>query len=1203
MKYGGTEIFLLLDTGASISVFFTEKFDRKLDKINYTDTIKINGIAGSINSHGRSNITLEYNSTRLTHNFVLIESFDKDMHGVLGSDFFEKYSAIIDYETFKFSFIINNTKIVIPMESKFNQCIRVPARCEIIKYFEINNKNDCIVLPEQLGEGLFVAGIVARPTKSREIPIRILNVRENDVIIKNFKPKVVSADEYQITKFSDTQIISVSRVEKVLNSINFDNLNKEEKSSLEHICAKYADVFHLPNDPLTVTNVYKHTIQLEDNVTPAYVKPYRLPFAQKTEVQKQINQMLKNKIIEPTNSAWSAPLLVVPKKSDNNNERKWRLVVDYRMLNKRIKDDKFPLPNITEILDSLSGAMYFSHLDLSQGYYQVELDASSRACTAFTTSTGQYQMTRLPMGLKVSPSAFSRMMTIAMSGLNYENCFIYLDDLIVFGNNLVNHNINLIKILERLRKVQLKLNPGKCNFLRKEILYLGHSISSEGVLPDNDKIKVVQQFPVPQDAQSTKRFVAFANYYRSFIKNFADIAHPLNKLTRKNVPFIWTSECQKAFETLKLKLSQPPILQFPNFAEDNNFILKTDASGVAIGAILCNSDDMPVAYASRSLNKSEVNYCTIEKELLSIVWAVKHFRPYLYGRKFVIQTDHRPLVYLFSMTNPSSRLTKFRLVLEEYDFVIKYIKGKTNVAADALSRIEISVDDLRNMSNNNKAVLNVLTRARTKQLNDNKNCTDNEERLDHPGIVEVLSKPKNVTELKLVNQEKYQELLKNGKQYKIYNMFIYDATLQVIYCNKRSISCSTSYLRASLKELKKVCTQNNIYELIIIRNEQCAHTLAIINEIHKLSKLFKSKKIKISILRDVITIDNPETKQLILNDFHLLPTGGHCGINRMYNNIKKYYYWKGLFKSVESFVRRCTDCQKYKYSKQHIEPLTITSTARVAFEKIFLDVVGPIETDIDNNKYILTIQCDLSKFVEAYPLKNKESLNIATAFVNNFVLRYGVPTQIVTDQGTEFMSSLFKDTCKILSIEHLNSTAYHHQTLGAIENSHKHLGAYLRTQVARYKNAWSSWIPFWCFSYNTTVHTETKYTPYELLYGRVARLPSNTTDKIDPLYSFDNYPLELRYRLQQASADARNNLLMSKIKRKQSYDQKSTAINNSYKPGDLVLVVNNTKKNKLEELYKGPYSVVNDEPPNIVVIINNKPVKVHRNLVKPYYST
>lgn len=312
-----------------------------------------------------------------------------------------------------------------------------------------------------------------------------------------------------------------------------------------------------------------------------------------------------------------------------------------------MEDEKFPLPCITEILDSLSGAVYFSHLDLSQGYYQVELDASSRPYTAFTTDRGQYQLKRLPMGLTISPSAFSRIMTIAMSGLNLESCFIYLDDLIVFGSSLFNHNKNLLKVLQRLREINLKLNPSKCDFLRKEILYLGHIISAGGISPDPEKVRVVEKCPCPKDANETKRFVAFSNYYRKSEVYTKHIVEPLNKSTRKNILFEWNEDCQNSFEALKQSLLRSPVLQYPNFSEGNRFILRTDASGCAIGAILSNGNDRPVAYASRVLNSAERNYVTIEQELLAIVWAVKHFIPYLFGRNFDILTDHRPLIYFF----------------------------------------------------------------------------------------------------------------------------------------------------------------------------------------------------------------------------------------------------------------------------------------------------------------------------------------------------------------------------------------------------------------------------------------------------------------------------------------------------------------------------------------------------------------------------
>lgn len=403
-------------------------------------------------------------------------------------------------------------------------------------------------------------------------------------------------------------------------------------------------------------------------------------------------------------------------------------------------------------------------------------------------------------------------------------------------------------------------------------------------------------------------------------------------------------------------------------------------------------------------------------------------------------------------------------------------------------------------------------------------------------------------------------------------------------------------LSGSLRILKAICDKYNIRELIVIKDGKSAQFL---RELLKYKKLINETGIKICVIKDVQKVYDRETKQIVLNDFHLLPTGGHAGINRMYNNVKKYYSWIGLRQDVEDFVKKCDDCQRYKHSKLSIEPMTITPTADSAFQRIYLDLVGPLESDVDNNKYILTLQCDLSKFVECYPLKNKEAVTVAQAFVENFILRFGIPDEIVSDQGTEFLASTLTQTCKLLQIKKLNSTAYHHQTIGALENSHKTLGAYLRMQIAKNPTNWSSWIPFWCFSYNTSVHTETRYAPYELVFGKTANLPSNLLREVDPLYNFDSYPLELKYRLQQACADAKSNLMTSKGKRKTVYDRKSSIVN--YKSGDKVLLKNNSGT-KMDALYNGPFTVISEQSPNILLDIENKQVLVHKNRVKKYFD-
>lgn len=318
-------------------------------------------------------------------------------------------------------------------------------------------------------------------------------------------------------------------------------------------------------------------------------------------------------------------------------------------------------------------------------------------------------------------------MTIALSGLPPECAFLYIDDIIVVGCSIKHHLNNLEQVFQRLRKFNLKLNPAKCKFFCADVTYLGHNISAEGIQPDKSKYSTILNYPKPQNTDDVRRFVAFCNYYRRFIPYFSDKAAPLNALLAKKAIFNWSEECQNAFKTLKDELLSPRILQFPDFTKP--FILSTDASKIASGAVLEQEHDgirLPIAYASKKFTKGESNKSTIEQELTAIHWAISHFRPYLYGRKFTVKTDHNPLVHLFSMKDPASKLTRMRLDLEEFNFDIEYVKGRDNVGPDALSRIDIDSEVLKNMS-----VLPIQTRSKTRMTTNNTVNESKAEKIDH----------------------------------------------------------------------------------------------------------------------------------------------------------------------------------------------------------------------------------------------------------------------------------------------------------------------------------------------------------------------------------------------------------------------------------------------------------------------------------------
>ena len=426
-----------------------------------------------------------------------------------------------------------------------------------------------------------------------------------------------------------------------------------------------------------------HTIDVGD-AKPIKQRWYRTSRPEGQFIQEEIQRMLQQNLIERSRSAWASPVVLVRKKNG-----KMRFCVDYRQLNQVTKKDSYPLPRIDDMLDALGSSSWFTSLDLASGYWQVEVAPEDREKTAFITQFGTYQFLVMPFGLCNAPATFQRLMDDVLEGILWKFVVVYLDDLNVYSTTFEQHLEHLRIVFERLKKAGLKLNPEKCFFAKKELTFLGYLISSEGIHTDPAKIDKVKNFPIPKNLTQLRGFLGLASYYRRFIKDFSKIANPLNKLLRKDNPYLWTSAQQNAFELLKQHLIQAPILAYPDFRKE--FILLTDASTIGLGAILAQKDiegnERVIAYASRTLNRPEQNYSATELECLAVVWAVRHFHSYLHGNRFILITDHSALCYLFKTATPTGRLARWVMKLQPYDFKVIHRAGKKHTNVDSLSRI------------------------------------------------------------------------------------------------------------------------------------------------------------------------------------------------------------------------------------------------------------------------------------------------------------------------------------------------------------------------------------------------------------------------------------------------------------------------------------------------------------------------------------
>lgn len=1159
---------------------------------------------------GSCNLPLEVNDNKFQVKFhILNQATNVPYDGLIGKDFLQQSSAVIDYKSQTIKFQPLSLPITLYTEST-EQKIKLKSRSQTFIQLCVKNPEikEGIVPDLKLEKGIYISKAIVKVDKNNKCIVSILN---SCVIDQLFTPISIELEKLPNTSLilnTNSESSKQNREHLLKQNLRLDHLNFEEKKSVTDICYKFNDIFFLPNDQLSSTSTIEHEINVT-NTSPIFTKSYRYPEVHKKEVNNQIDKMLSQGIIQPSTSPWSSPLWVVPKKIDSSGKRKWRIVIDYRKLNDVTIGDAFPLPNIEDILDQLGHSKYFTTLDLASGFHQINMKKSDQQKTAFSTPLGHYEYTRMPFGLKNAPATFQRLMNSILTGLQGLECFVYIDDIVVYASSIEEHTAKLHKIFTRLRQNNLKLQPDKCEFLRREVSYLGHIISDEGVKPNPIKVAAIKSFPKPSCQKSIKSFLGLVGYYRKFIKDFAQVAKPLTLLLKNDVLFNWGIEQENSFEKFKNILISEPLLKYPDFNQE--FVLTTDASNFALGAVLSQGpigNDLPIAYASRTLNNSEQNYSTTEKELLAIVWSVKHFRPYLYGRKFTIVTDHKPLTWLFNCKDPGSKLVRWRLKLAEYDYKIIHKPGKINSNADALSRPYVGTiniikkdEQFENFIQYHYKTENIpkIDSITFDKNNYFPNVLFYSKDLDENNLLSVtikdtydltkISNPDSLySSIKLSNNSKISYLC-------ICKNFHFDKVeyKDIFYCLRN--------LRTEL--FKNNINSENIYIHDITINNNNIKKDMFCEIVYYIFKDTKYKPILITKSRIIPQTENEILK--ILEDNHNSKLAGHSGFIRTYKRIKEHYKWESMKKDIKNYIKRCPSCQINKTNfKPTKAPMEITSTSCKPFEKLAIDIVGPLPQTINNNRFILTMQDDLTKYSYAMPIPNHESETIATK-LTEFITLFGIPKTILNDQGTDFTSKLMKNVTKIFQTKNILSSPYHPQTNGALERSHLTLKDYLKHYINENQNNWDEFIPFAMFAYNTHVHKSTGFTPYEVLFGNKPFLPNSITSEPTFSYSYDDYVINLKQKLNATQKTARENLLTSKTKSKIYYDKK--IIFQYYKINDLVYILNKQTKpglsKKLSPNFKGPYRITQVYPNKTVQIkIKNKLVTYHVNQLKPFVS-
>ncbi|UYV73837.1 hypothetical protein LAZ67_11001067 [Cordylochernes scorpioides] len=736
------------------------------------------------------------------------------------------------------------------------------------------------------------------------------------------------------------------------------------------------------------------------------------------------------------------------------------MCVDFRKLNEHIPVDPQPIPLIESVIEKLSKAKYFSSLDLSNAYWTVPIHPDSRPYLAFTTHAGVYMFKRLPFGLRSSPQIFERAIGQILRKYNFQFLEHYYDDFIIFSDSFEGHLEHLRLFFQLCRAENSRLNLNKCQLCKTSISFLGYEITQGTYKPHLTNTQVIGTIQPPTNVKTLQSFLGVVNVYHKFIPHYAQLRSPLNILLKKNIPFKWTLECQKAFEDLKSSLTASPVLHI--FKEDLPCFLYCDASTLGISGILKqkkeNGEEHPVQYFSRSLRKYEQNYSISELECLAIIESIEYFRVYLLGRHFTIYSGHQALVYLKNIKNPSGRLFRWSLRLSPYTFDIHYLKGKKQLEADLLSRQPF--------------------------------C----------GFLEA----QQLEEHQHRVPEKYQSLINTDG-------------------------------------------------------------LAIITK------------------KGVPRVVVPDTlRNKLLQKAH--EWYNHPGITQLTRLITSQYYWDGMTKDINNYVRKCKICQIVKppkgptYGEMGTLPL-----AKEPYELMSMDTVAGF-TKYGGNRAYLHVICDhMSRYCWTFPSKSTSTLTYIQTLKK--VFQEGIPKNLLTDRAPAFTSAQFRRFLISQGIKPLYTTANHPQSNGLSERLNATITGKLKIlHLEHPKQTWTKQIERVTRIYNLTPHTVTGFPPIYLLKGIV---PNNLNNHVQ---TFPELSEARRIALQKTQARHKAEKLM--------YDQKHKKID--FVPGDLVLVKVYRHPNtpKLEPNYTGPYEILEILSPQVVRINRpNRPLQLQTEII------
>jgi hypothetical protein len=838
------------------------------------------------------------------------------------------------------------------------------------------------------------------------------------------EPEILKEAEERHARILDADYSKVE-LEEYVKELTY--LSSEEQQQLKNSLMKFDTLF---SGGLGTLNIKPIHLELIDGAKPYHSKAYPVPQSLERTTKKEIERLSGITVLErDSDTEWAAPTFIQPKKTGDV-----RVLTDFRRLNAVLKRKPFPLPKINDVLQKLANFKYATAIDLSMGYYHIPLDEESQKLCTTILPWGKYKYKRLPMGIKNSPDIFQSIMNELLGDLDY--CRVYLDDILITSSgSFAEHLQKMETVLSRLQKANFRANVRKCFFGKGELEYLGYWVTRQSIQPQPKKVEAILRLQAPKTKRQLRHFLGMVNYYRDMWQRRSHILAPLTSLVSKDAKYIWGKEQDKAFKEMKRVISEKTQLYLPDFNKE--FHIYTDASDYQLGAVIMQ-DDKPLAFYSRKMNNAQKRYTTGEQELLSIVETLKEFRNILLGQKLIVHTDHKNIVY-GKLSN--DRIVRWRLLLEEYGPEYVHIKGKDNIVADALSRLDITQNNSEHSEDR---------KAQNDHEDDNETegqicaCALAVLKIDeaHAPILTREEQAYALTRKKQVDEEKFPLLP------------------SLIQREQRKDK--------KLKEKMKAKPES-------FKTKQIEGASVIVN-----------KEGKIAI---------PESLQdRILHWYHQYLV--HPGERRMELTLKQTMTWPSMAEDVKRVVKNCKQCQLCKPRKNygHLPVKQIGETK--PWNRVDVDMIGPLSVDTPSGKrYLraLTMIDPNTGWFEVKDVPDATSKRCMEAMDDVWLSRYPRPEYLGYDGGSEF-KSVFDDMRQNYGMGKAQSTPYNPQANGVIERVHQVLNNCLKTFELenRELDAVDPWTPFLsasAFAIRSTIHTTLGATPAQLVFGRDMLLP------------------------------------------------------------------------------------------------------------------